>query len=233
MLARNHEPREEHDERREPARIRLGMVGGGKDAFIGAVHRIAARIDDHYELVAGALSSTPEKARGFGPRPRARPDRTYASFAEMAKREARRKDGIEAVAIVTPEPHARAGGASEFLEARHPRHLRQAADRDARRGEEAGRRSPARVGRALRAHPQLHRLPDGPAGARDDRRRASSATIRVVQVEYAAGLADRRRSRRPARSRPAGAPTRRAPAPAARPATSAPTPTTSPASSPG
>ncbi len=43
-------------------RIRLGMVGGGNDAFIGGVHRIAARIDDQYELVAGALSSTPEKS---------------------------------------------------------------------------------------------------------------------------------------------------------------------------
>ena len=44
-------------------RIRLGMVGGGKDAFIGAVHRIAARIDGEFDLVAGALSSTPERAR--------------------------------------------------------------------------------------------------------------------------------------------------------------------------
>jgi predicted dehydrogenase len=42
--------------------IRLGMVGGGKDAFIGAVHRIAARLDGRFELAAGALSSTPEKA---------------------------------------------------------------------------------------------------------------------------------------------------------------------------
>ena len=47
-------------------RIRLGMVGGGEGAFIGAVHRIAARMDDHYELVAGALSSTPEKAQRSG-----------------------------------------------------------------------------------------------------------------------------------------------------------------------
>ena len=47
-------------------RIRLGMVGGGKDAFIGAVHRIAARIDGEFDLVAGALSSTPEKAREWG-----------------------------------------------------------------------------------------------------------------------------------------------------------------------
>ena len=48
------------------APIRLGMVGGGNDAFIGAVHRIAARIDGQYQLVAGALSSTPEKARASG-----------------------------------------------------------------------------------------------------------------------------------------------------------------------
>ncbi len=52
-------------EKRE-RRIRLGMVGGGSGAFIGAVHRIAARLDDHYELVAGALSSTPEKAESSG-----------------------------------------------------------------------------------------------------------------------------------------------------------------------
>lgn len=46
--------------------LRLGMVGGGKDAFIGGVHRSAARIDGHYELAAGALSSSPEKAKASG-----------------------------------------------------------------------------------------------------------------------------------------------------------------------
>ena len=70
----------------KPARIRLGMVGGGKDAFIGAVHRIAARIDDDYELVAGALSSTPEKARASGAMLGLAEDRTYEDFASMAKR---------------------------------------------------------------------------------------------------------------------------------------------------
>ena len=58
-------------EKRE-ARIRLGMVGGGSGAFIGVMHRIAARIDDHYELVAGALSSTPEKIPPVGRRTRPR-----------------------------------------------------------------------------------------------------------------------------------------------------------------
>jgi predicted dehydrogenase len=98
----------------KPARIRLGMVGGGKDAFIGAVHRIAARIDDQFELVAGALSATPEKARASGRALGLAEERTYDDFREMAKREARRKNGIEAVAIVTPN-HMHAPVAREFL----------------------------------------------------------------------------------------------------------------------
>jgi predicted dehydrogenase len=98
----------------KPERIRLGMVGGGKDAFIGAVHRIAARIDGEYELVAGALSSTPERARESGHALGLAEDRTYDDFATMAKREARRRNGIEAVAIVTPN-HMHAPAAREFL----------------------------------------------------------------------------------------------------------------------
>ncbi len=93
-------------------RIRLGMVGGGNDAFIGGVHRIAARIDDKYELVAGALSSTPEKARASGEALGL--PRIYEDFKEMAIREARRKDGIEAVSIVTPN-HVHYAAAREFL----------------------------------------------------------------------------------------------------------------------
>ncbi|MGQ2909837.1 MAG: Gfo/Idh/MocA family protein [Aliihoeflea sp.] len=82
--------------------IRLGMVGGGKDAFIGAVHRIAARIDGEFQLVAGALSSTPQRALESGRALGLDDKRIYGSFRDMASREARRKDGIEAVAIVTP-----------------------------------------------------------------------------------------------------------------------------------
>ena len=85
-----------------PARIRLGMVGGGEGAFIGAVHRIAARLDDHYELVAGALASTPEKAQRSGRALGLAAERIYDDYATMAKAEAARADGIEAVAIVTP-----------------------------------------------------------------------------------------------------------------------------------
>jgi predicted dehydrogenase len=96
------------------ARIRLGMVGGGQGAFIGAVHRIAARLDDQYELVAGCFSSDPGKSAASGADLGIDPRRTYGSFAEMASREARRKDGIEAVAIVTPN-HMHAPVAIQFL----------------------------------------------------------------------------------------------------------------------
>ncbi|MDF0601958.1 Gfo/Idh/MocA family oxidoreductase [Psychromarinibacter sp. C21-152] len=97
-----------------PAPIRLGMVGGGKDAFIGAVHRIASRIDGEFRLVAGALSSTPERARESGAALGLAPDRTYDDFKAMAIRENRIKDGIEAVAIVTPN-HMHYPAAREFL----------------------------------------------------------------------------------------------------------------------
>jgi len=99
-----------------PRRIRLGMVGGGEGAFIGAVHRIAARLDDHYELVAGALSSTPEKAQRSGRVLALAPERSYGDFSTMASAEARREDGIEAVAIVTPN-HMHAPVARAFLRA--------------------------------------------------------------------------------------------------------------------
>jgi predicted dehydrogenase len=95
-----------------PERLRLGMVGGGRDAFIGAVHRIAARIDDQYELVAGCFSSNPEKALASAADLGVA--RAYTSFAEMASKEARRKDGIDAVAIVTPN-HMHAPVAMQFL----------------------------------------------------------------------------------------------------------------------
>ena len=94
-------------------KIRLGMVGGGEGAFIGAVHRLAARMDDHYEFVAGALSSTPESARRSGEALGLPSDRIYDDYEAMAKAEAKRPDGIEAVAIVTPN-HMHAGPISPF-----------------------------------------------------------------------------------------------------------------------
>lgn len=96
--------------------IRLGMVGGGHGSFIGAIHRYAARLDGEYQLVAGALSSSPDKARESAAELGMAEDRSYASFAEMAAQEAAREDGIEAVAIVTPN-HMHFGPAKAFLEA--------------------------------------------------------------------------------------------------------------------
>ncbi len=97
-------------------RIRLGMVGGGQGAFIGAVHRLAARMDDHYEFVAGALSSDAARAKASAAELGLAPDRGYADFREMAKLEAKRGDGIEAVSIVTPN-HMHFPAAKAFIEA--------------------------------------------------------------------------------------------------------------------
>lgn len=94
--------------------IPLGMVGGGEGAFIGALHRIAARMDGHFLLTAGALSSDAARAeasaRALGL------DRSYADFREMAQAESARPDGIKAVSIVTPN-HVHAAAAVAFLDA--------------------------------------------------------------------------------------------------------------------
>lgn len=95
--------------------IRYGMVGGGRGAFIGAVHRIAAAMDGHFCLVAGALSSDPERAKASGADLGLNPDRIYASYEEMAESESNRQDGIEAVVIVTPN-HMHAPPAIRFLQ---------------------------------------------------------------------------------------------------------------------
>jgi predicted dehydrogenase len=97
-------------------KIRYGMVGGGQGAFIGAVHRLAARMDDNYELVAGALSSDRKRALASAKELGLDPDRSYASYEEMAKAEAKRPDGIEAVSIVTPN-FMHAPVAAAFLKA--------------------------------------------------------------------------------------------------------------------
>ncbi|MCA0270596.1 MAG: Gfo/Idh/MocA family oxidoreductase [Proteobacteria bacterium] len=97
-------------------RLKLGMVGGGQGAFIGGVHRIAARLDGRWELVAGAFSSDPKRAAASAADLGIAPDRAYADFTEMALSESRRPDKIDAVAIVTPN-HLHAKVASAFLKA--------------------------------------------------------------------------------------------------------------------
>ena len=118
-------------------KLRLGMVGGGQGAFIGGVHRFAARLDGRYELVAGAFSSTAEKSKASGCELGLAAERCYGDFEEMAKREKRLKDGIDVVAIVTPN-HVHFAGRQGVPRPRHPRHLRQAADDLARGCQEAG-----------------------------------------------------------------------------------------------
>ena len=89
-----------------PRRIRLGMVGGGGGAFIGAVHRMALRLDDAFTLDAACLASDPERARADAAALGIAPERAYGSWAEMAEgeaaRRARSKDAIDAVIVATP-----------------------------------------------------------------------------------------------------------------------------------
>ena len=95
-------------------RLRLGMVGGGPGAFIGAVHRMAARLDDRYDLVAAALSS--DRERSLAGAKELNLPRAYGTFQEMVSAESKLPDGIEVVSIVTPN-HMHHAPAKAFLEA--------------------------------------------------------------------------------------------------------------------
>lgn len=97
-------------------RIRLGMIGGGRGSFIGGVHRIAARMDGHFDLVAGVLSSDPDRGRASAAEAGIPPDRAYANIEEMLERELARPDGVEVVSIVTPN-HLHFAAAKTCLEA--------------------------------------------------------------------------------------------------------------------
>ncbi|MBU1565453.1 MAG: Gfo/Idh/MocA family oxidoreductase [Proteobacteria bacterium] len=83
-------------------RLRLAVIGGGPGSFIGPMHRLAARLDDCYDLVAGVLSSDPERAISRAGEIGLAPGRGYASVAEMLEMEKGRPDGAEVVAIMTP-----------------------------------------------------------------------------------------------------------------------------------
>ncbi|HTY94721.1 MAG TPA: Gfo/Idh/MocA family oxidoreductase [Steroidobacteraceae bacterium] len=96
--------------------IRYGMVGGGPGAFIGAVHRMAARLEGRYELLAGAFSSHPQRSRAAGEELGLAPGRVYDSYQDMARLERAAPDGIEAVVIVTPN-HLHYPVAKAFLSA--------------------------------------------------------------------------------------------------------------------
>lgn len=162
-------------------RLRLGMVGGGQGAFIGAVHRIAARIDDRYELVAGAFSSDPDRVRASARDLHVAPDRAYESWLEMAAREAGRPDGVEVVAIVTPN-HMHAEPAIAFLNAG----IHVVCDKPLCHGLEAAQA----MQRAVQASRALFVLTHNYTGyplvrqARGMVAEGAIGELRVVQVEY-------------------------------------------------
>ena len=165
-----------------PPRIRLGMVGGGEGAFIGAVHRIAARLDDHYELVAGALASTPAKAKRSGLALGLAADRIYADYAAMAEAEAARADGIEVVAIVTPN-HLHAPVAEAFLKAG----IHVVCDKPLATTAKAARRLQALAAKQRRIFAVTYNYTGYPM-VRQARQMVQDGwlgEIRVVQVEYA------------------------------------------------
>lgn len=162
-------------------RIRLGMIGGGEGAFIGAVHRIASRIDDNYEFVAGALSSRLETARRSGAALGLAPDRVYDDWGTMAKAEAARPDGIEAVVIVTPND-VHAGPTYAFLDAR----IHVICDKPMTVSLEEARKMKAAVEKSGRIFALTHTYTGYPLVRRMREMVAAGdlGVIRLVQVEY-------------------------------------------------
>lgn len=164
------------------APIPLGMVGGGDGAFIGAIHRIAARMDGQFRLVAGALSSDAAKAQASAAALGV--ERSYADFREMAQAEAARPDGIRAVAIVTPN-HLHAPVATAFLDAGINVICDKpltATQEDARDLAKAAERSTARffLTHNYCAHPMVRE-------ARAMVAEGAIGTLRLVQAEYLQG----------------------------------------------
>jgi len=96
--------------------LRWGMIGGGEGAFIGAVHRMAARLDGRYQLVAGVFSSDAEKTKRSAVALGVDPARAYPSVEAMIAAEAKRPDGVEVVSVVTPN-HMHYPQSAAFLEA--------------------------------------------------------------------------------------------------------------------
>ena len=200
-------------------RVRLGMVGGGEGAFIGAVHRLASRIDDHYDLVAGALSSTPDKARRSGEAlgsPRTASTMTTRHGEGRSEATGRNRGGGDRHA----QPHA-CRRRNAFLKAGIHVICDKPLTASLKEAKELGRRRKVRP--HFRADPQLHRLSDGAAGARHGRgRRAWRDPPGPCRVS--AGLADRGGGKDRAEAGADGGPIPSEPARAARSATSARTP---------
>jgi predicted dehydrogenase len=170
------------DEKKLDRRLRLGMVGGGQGAFIGAVHRMVSRLDDRWEFVAAARSADPARAKASGEDLRLAPDRIYIDFQAMADAEKQRPDRIDAVAIVTPN-NMHAAPAKAFLAAgihvicdKPLTTSRQQADELARLARESG--LIFAVTHNYTGHPLVRQ-------ARAMVAAGDIGPLRVVQVEYA------------------------------------------------
>jgi predicted dehydrogenase len=96
-------------------KLSLGIVGGGPKSWIGHVHRISARFDDKYEIVAGVFSRNAKLSINFGKTLGISKDRCYSTFKEMALKESKRNDGIQVVSIMTP-PSSHQIIAEKFIE---------------------------------------------------------------------------------------------------------------------
>ena len=83
-------------------RIRLAVIGGGPGSVIGEIHRIAARLDGDYEIVASVLSSDPERSRRTGVALGVAEDRAYPSAKTLIENEVRRADHVDVIAVMTP-----------------------------------------------------------------------------------------------------------------------------------
>ena len=97
-------------------KLRLGMIGGGHGAYIGGIHRFAARLDGQFDLVAGAFDVDAARGHAFAVDNHIAQDRSYGEYQEMVNAEKLRDDGVDVVAICTPN-HTHFPIAKAFLEA--------------------------------------------------------------------------------------------------------------------
>jgi predicted dehydrogenase len=163
-------------------RLRAGIVGGGKGSFIGAVHRIAAELDGQAEIVAGAMSTDPQRAEESAKAWYL--DRSYASYEEMAEKEASRPDGIDFVIIATPN-HMHFPVAKAFLE--HGIHV--VSDKPMSLSLHEAREEVALVEKSKLIFALTHNYTGYPMvrQARDMVRNGELGEIRKVLVEYIQG----------------------------------------------
>jgi predicted dehydrogenase len=164
--------------------IRWGMVGGGIGGFIGESHRMAARLDGKFQLIAGALSSDPERARQSAAQCFIAPERAYTDYREMAKAEAARPDGIEAVTIATPNASHHAI-ASTFLD----HGIAVICDKPLATSIQDGHDLVARAAKAQRLLGVTYNYSGYPTirHARSLVAEGGIGTVRLVQVEFALG----------------------------------------------